>query len=288
MITVLGATGNVGSKIAAQLLAKGVHVRVVGRDAKKLSAQFGGAEVRAGDITDVSFLTEALKGSEAAFLMIPPDYAAASFAGHYQKVSEAIAAAVKNSGLKFAVNLSSLGAELAGGTGPIKYLGPHEKRLNEIAGLNVVHLRPAFFFENILANVPLIRAQSIMGSHTDAEVKAPMIATADIAAAAVKLLVNRDFEGDSVQELLGAEDLSMNEVTALIGKEISKPLKYVTFDGPSTAGALVAAGFSKDTAGLFVEMSDATNSKLIKGTRTAKSTTPTKFSDFAAIFKTLV
>lgn len=129
MITVLGATGNVGSKITQLLLAQNQKVRVVGRDAAKLAKMHPGAEVAAGDINDSQFLSGALEGSDAAFVMIPPNYSAPSFAEVYRLAGESIAHAVKSSGVKHIVNLSSLGADLKDGTGPIKYLNLQETRV---------------------------------------------------------------------------------------------------------------------------------------------------------------
>jgi len=285
MITVLGATGNVGSKVAAQLLGLKQKVRIVGRDAGKLARLHQGAIVTAGDANDVTFLTEAFKGADAAFVMIPPNYAAASFGEHYKKASEAIVQAVKRSGIKYVVDLSSFGAQLEEGTGPIKYLHQHEERLNKIEDVNVLHLRPAYFFENLLANIPLIQAQSIMGSHIAADVKLPMIASADIATAAVQALLSLSFKGKSVQELLGPKDMTMNDVAAQVSEVIGKKVKYIAFDAASTKQALLGVGFSQDAADLFIEMSEALNTGLIQTKRDAKSTTVTSFAQFAPVFR---
>lgn len=285
MITVLGATGQVGSKVAAKLLAQKQRVRVIGRDAGKLAQMHQGAEAAAGDINDVAFLTKTLTGVDAAFVMIPPDYSAKSFGEHYRKASEAIVQAIKASGIKHVVDLSSFGADLEDGTGPIKFLHAHEERLNKIEGVNVLHLRPAYFFENLLANTELIKAQSIMGSHIAADVKMAMIATDDIAAAAVDALTTRAFKGKSVQELLGPKDMTMNEAAAHISEAAGKPVKYIAFDADSTKQALLGFGFSLDTANLFVEMSQALNTGLIRPKRNAASTTTTSFAKFANVFR---
>ena len=60
MITVMGATGNTGRKIAAALLDAGQQVRALGRAERKL-AELGraGAEVLTGDAGDAAFLARA-------------------------------------------------------------------------------------------------------------------------------------------------------------------------------------------------------------------------------------
>ncbi|MGE3680956.1 MAG: NmrA family NAD(P)-binding protein [Bdellovibrionales bacterium] len=291
MITVLGATGNVGSKIANLLLERQHKVRAVGRQADKLDPlQQRGAEIATGNIIDVEFLTRALKGSSSAFVMIPPDYTAKSFARHYESVSEAIARAIPAAGVSHIVNLSSFGAELESGTGPIKSLHRHEMRLNQLTGTHILHLRPTYFFENLLMNLPLIRSQSLMGSAISADLRFPMIATADIAEAAASALAARDFKGHSVRELLGPRDISLNEAALLVSEAIGRPVNYVAFDYVATKGALVEMGLSPDTADQFVEMSQAFNSGLIstKGKRNSGNTTPTDFREFAQVFRQLV
>lgn len=293
VITVLGATGNVGSKIAYLLLSRGerLKVRVVGRDATKLKIfKERGADILVGDVTDIPFLTSVLKGSTSAFVMIPPDYTAPSFINHYESVSRALFDSIKASGVKHIVNLSSFGAEHPAGTGPIKGLYLHEQRLNRLENVNIIHLRPTYFMENLLMNIPFIKSQGIMGGAIKGDLKFPIIATQDIAERAVDYLLAENFSGKKVVELLGASDISYDEAAAIISEVVGKKIPYITFDGPSTKGALVGLGLSADTAEQFVEMSEAFNSGLIssKGKRTKENTTSTKLSDFAKVFKELI
>jgi uncharacterized protein YbjT (DUF2867 family) len=114
----------------------------------------------------------------------------------------------------------------------------------------------------------------------------PMIATADIARVAAEALLQRGFQGQSVQELLGPRDLSLQEATTILGRAIGKPdLKYVQFSYEDTQKALVGMGFSADMARLFIEMSRGSNKGLMKPTqgRTAKTTTPTPFEEFVKV-----
>ena len=57
IISVTGATGNVGSKVAEQLIAKGYQVRVIGRNQAKLERFVAlGAEAFVGDLSNTAFL----------------------------------------------------------------------------------------------------------------------------------------------------------------------------------------------------------------------------------------
>jgi uncharacterized protein YbjT (DUF2867 family) len=284
MIVVMGASGNTGKVAAEALLARGEKVRVLGRDAGKLrSLAAAGADVVAGDAADPAFLARAFAGAEAAYTLIPPDARAPDFRAYQDRIGEATVTALRQAGVKRVAFLSSVGAELPSGTGPIVGLHAQEERLRQL-GIDVLLLRPGYFFENLHANVPLIQHQGINGGAVGPDVKMSMIATRDIGAAAGAALAARDFSGVQVRNLLGPRDLSMGEVTRILGARIGKPdLAYVQFPYEAFQGALEQAGLSKDLARLYVEMSRAFNDGIVKpvGGRTPASTTPTTFESFA-------
>src|ERR1700722_14164694 len=153
MYVILGASGNTGSIIADFLISKGQKVRVVGRDGGRLqSFVLKGAEAFTTGMTDAAALTKALGGARAAYLMLPP----ITSREDQKRESDAIAKAVKESGLRYAVYLSSYGAQVPKGTGPVAGLHSSEQKLNAISGLNVLHLRAAYFMENNLAAIGMI------------------------------------------------------------------------------------------------------------------------------------
>ncbi len=287
MIVITGATGNIGSKISAELLSRGQKIRCIARNVGKLDELTGkGAEIAVGSLEDTAFLTKAFSGADAVFAMIPPNYTAPDFRAYQNSIGAAIAEAIGKSGVKYIINLSSQGAHLPEKTGPIKGLRDQEERLNKLKGVNILHLRPTYFMENLLVNIEMIRNMNIMGSAIRGDLKFPMIATKDIAQFAVDRLLKRDFAGTSMRDLLGPRDMSMNEVTEIISKKINNPdLKYVQFSYEDTEKALVGMGFSKDVSGLFVEMLKAINERLIMDTpRKIENTTETTFVEFAEIF----
>jgi uncharacterized protein YbjT (DUF2867 family) len=289
MITIMGATGNIGSKIAETLLAKGTRVRLIGRDRKKLEAfEKRGAELAVGDAANHDFLTRAFTGSESVFTMIPPNYQAKSFKAHAESVGESICDAITRSKVKHVVSLSSVGADNKSGTGPIKYLHQQEQRLNQLQGVNVLHLRAGYFMENLYSNVPLIKKDGILGSMISGEVPMPMIATKDIADHATLRLTAKDFSGRSNQYLLGPKDVTQTEAAKAVSAAIGRPLKYIEFDEASTRQALQQMGFSPDMVGLFVEMSQAFNARSVRWNRDAENTTKTPIEEFAKTFTSMV
>jgi uncharacterized protein YbjT (DUF2867 family) len=286
MIAITGATGNIGRKITADLLSKGQNVRCIARTAdnlKNLAAK--GAETAAISLEDTAALAKAFAGADAVFAMIPPHYQAPDFRAYQNAIGASIAAAVKTAGIKYVVNLSSQGAHLPEKTGLIKGLHDQEERMNKLKGINILHLRPTYFMENLLANVDMIKQMNIMGSAIQSDMKIPMIATRDIAKFAAERLLKKDFSGMPVKDLLGQRDLSMNEAAEIIGQKIDMPgLRYVQFSYEDTIKALADMGFSADVAGLFIEMSKAFNEGMIDTPRTRENTTQTPFEEFAVTF----
>ncbi len=222
-IAVLGVTGHIGAQLAKRLVQKGIEVTGIARNAAKVK-ELGleGIEFREGSITDVPFLTDVLQGKDAAFIMIPPNMTVADNLAYQQQAGEAIVEAIKASGIRNLVNLSSLGAEFESGTGPVMGVHYQEKRLNGLEGVNIIHLRPAYFFENVLANIPMIQVMGINGSPMRGDVHFPAIATADIAVVAAAYLERLDFEGKKVHVLLGPRDITMQEITKVLGQATGK------------------------------------------------------------------
>ena len=283
MITIVGATGNVGGKIADLLIRRGEPVRLVARSADRLQILARNRAVPfAGDANDTEFLVKAFKDVDGVFALIPPNPKADGFMQYAGKIGESIARALEIARVKHVVNLSSTGAELREGTGPIKGLHQMEERLNRIKGLNVLHLRPSFFMENVLRGIDLIKAKGINGEAIRGDLKIPMIATRDIAAYAADRLVKRDFWGATVQDLKGPRDLSLIEATAIIGRKINRPgLSYVMFPYEEAEKGMTAMGLSPDMSRQYTEMSRAFNEGRIKiATRTKENTTTTSFEAF--------
>ena len=281
IVTVLGATGKTGGAAAAALLAGGLEVRAVARTTSKLAAK--GATPVAADIADPQALATAIAGSDAVYAMIPGDYTRPDLLGQYARGAQSIAQAIKTTGVKRIVFLSSLGAELPSGTGPITGLHGAEQSLRSIPGIDLLILRPGYFYENQYGTLGLIKQQGINGGATAPDVPVTMIAAHDIGVVAAQALIRRDFSGVSVRELGGPRRLTMTEATRILGRAIGKPdLNYVQFPDAGFIEGLKANGFSDDAARLFAEMSQAFNRGAV-GPQAGNQqvTTPTTFEAFA-------
>src|SRR5277367_3558089 len=199
MIVVTGATGRTGKMAAETLLAKGEKVRAVGRDGKKLAPLVErGAEAWVGDVGDAVAMTRAFDGASVVYLVLPEDISQQDLRAHQERVSDSYATAIRNANVRFVVTLSSIGAQHGKNTGPIVGLHNQEQKLDRIAGLNVLHLRAAYFMENLFLSMEPLRSLGMLPGGLRADVPMPWIATKDIGAYAAERLAARDFSGSSI------------------------------------------------------------------------------------------
>jgi uncharacterized protein YbjT (DUF2867 family) len=286
MYAIIGASGNTGSEIARRLLAHGEKVRAIGRDPVRLKALVQkGAEAFAADVGDAAALTQAFRGTKAVYLMIPPNPSIPNLREDQERVSDALVTAVQSAGVEHAVVLSSIGADKPDKTGPVVGLHNLEQKLNGVGGLKAVYLRAAYFMENLLPQVEVIKNFGVVGGPLRSDLKVAMIATRDIGAAAAEALLKLDFSGKQARELLGQRDLPYQEVASVIGKAIGKPgLGYMQLGPAQLKPALMQMGMSSNMADLLLEMSEALNSGYMAALepRSAQNTTPTSIETFVA------
>jgi uncharacterized protein YbjT (DUF2867 family) len=280
MYVILGASGHTGSIIANSLLSKGKKVRVMGRDAGRLQRFVRqGAEACTADVSDAAALTKTFRGARAAYLMLPP----VTSREDQERESDAIAKAAKESGLRYAVHLSSYGAHVPEGTGPVAGLHSAEQKLNVIGGLNVLHLRAAYFMENNLPAIGTIHAMGMVAGALLPDLKLPIIATRDVGDYGARRLLDLDFSGKQTRELLGERDLSMTEVTAAIARSIGKPeLRYQQLPYDQVQQALTQMGIPPKSAALYIEMYQVINAGVLvaQEPRSPENSTPTSMETF--------
>ena len=285
MFVITGATGNTGKVVADTLLAQSEKVRVIGRSVERLQSLVAkGAEAFVAEVTDESALTKAFTGATAVYAMLPPDMKAEDVRQRQLGQARALVAAIGKAGVKHVVFLSSVGAQNAEGCGPVSGLHHVEKLFNGIAGANVLSLRPAYFMENFLMLIGMIKSMGMMGGVIKSDVSLPVIATRDIGPVAAEALLKRDWAGVTTRELLGQRDITMAEAAKILGAAIGKPgLGYTAFPGFMAKPALTQMGLSKSIADGLIEMSEAINDRRMAPLekRVGANTTPTSLEWFA-------
>lgn len=287
MITILGATGNVGSKTAEILLKQGKQVRLIARHEDKLK-HFSdlGAEIAVGDSKDAVFLTKAFRGSDVVLTMIPGDFSSPDIGAHQNELGNAQIQAIKDSGIKKVVFISSVGGHTEEKTGIVAGLARQEVRLNALEGVDVKILRPTYFMENLLGNIGMIKNMGFNGSAIDGSLPMPLIATQDIAAVAAEYLSEPSFKDKSVRALLGPRNYTMTEITSILGNAIGRPdLKYVQFPYADAKAGMVAAGLSESLAESYIGLMEGINEGVFNlEIRNSETSTPTTVEEFSNTF----
>lgn len=288
-IVIVGGTGNIGHVLVLELLKRGHHVKALGRDQHKLTElKSKGAEiVAAQNGTTAEILTQAFAGADAIFSIIPPNYTSDDYGAFQDKFGEALKTAIQKNTIPYVLNLSSIGAQLPEGTGPIAGLHRHEQRLNTLNKTHILHLRPGFFMENLLQSIETIRLTGSIGTALRSDLPIGMIATRDIAWRAAEILDRLDFKGHTVFELEGPKALTMADAAKIIGTVIGKPdLKYVQYPYDEAEKGMTSFGIKPKTAALFIEMYRSFNEGRIHSTQkiTAEHQGKTTFEEFAQIF----
>lgn len=253
MFVVAGVTGNTGSVVAQTLLDRKQPVRVIVRSADKGAVwKARGAEVAVASLDDAQALAKILEGAAGAYLLVPPNYAAAAYLDDRKKVSDALAGAVKASGLGHVVFLSSIGAHLPEGTGPIRIVRYGEQQLGAVAK-NLTILRPPSFMDNWAPVLGAAKAQGLLPSFLTPDRKIPMISTRDIGRIAAEQLIAGG-QGRKVLELSGPEDYSPNDIAAALVKLLKHPVTVKQAPLTAVVPTCKSFGFSDDAARLFEEM----------------------------------
>jgi len=262
-ITITGSLGNISKPLAQNLLAAGHNVTVISSNPKrKTDIEVLGAKAAIGDIADVDFLINAFKGADAIYTMVPPNWTVDNYRQYIAATGAAYREAIKASGVKHVVNLSSIGAHLANGTGPIAGLYDVEQALNGLDSVNIKHLRAGIFLTNYFFDIALIRNMGIMGNNYSSHSQLVMVHPRDIAAAAAQEIQTL-FEGKSHRYVVGVES-DPASAARILGAEIGKPgLAWVEFSDADTLAGMTAAGMSAAIANLYVEMGRAINNKIL-------------------------
>lgn len=288
---ITGAAGNISKPLAEQLLAAGNEVTVIGRNAENLQSLVDqGAKAAIGELEDEAFLTATFAGADAVYTMIPPQYAALDLSA-YGALAVKYATAIKANNIKYVVNLSSVGAHMPEGCGPVSGLYRAEQELNKLTEVNVLHLRPGYFYFNLYGNLSMIKSMNILGNNSgDGAAKILLSHPVDIAAAAAEELLKLSFKDHSVRYIV-SDETTQGEVAKVIGNAVGKPdLPWVPFSDEQSSEGMLGAGLPAAMVEKYVEMGAAM--------RTGKmwehflQTQPhefgkTKLADFAKEFATV-
>jgi uncharacterized protein YbjT (DUF2867 family) len=284
-IAVTTPTGHVGGAVADFLLnSEGkVQVRLLARRPDQLKEFVRrGAEVVVGSQDDENYLVRATEGVDALFWATPPGYGSDNVREFQNRLGRAAANAIRVNRISHVVNLSSVGANLSSGVGPISGLHDVEELLNETS-CNITHLRPGFFFENLLWQLDTIRLWGRISLPLSGSKSFPMLATRDIGRVAAEHLENLAWTGHVIQELHGPADLNFREVAETLSRVLERKIVYIKCYRQEARDLMLQNAMSENAAELLLELYDAVETGKLRTMqqRSEETTTPTTLEEFA-------
>jgi len=256
---ITGSLGNISLPITKNLVAAGKDVTVISSSInKKQEIENLGAEAAIGSVKDKAFLNETFKNADVAYLMIPNDFTVTDYPKFQREVADNYVEAIKTSSIKHVVLLSSIGAHLRKGAGPIDALGYLEEQLLKLENVHTKFLRPSYFFSNLYSMTGMIKHAGITGNNFgNTDEKLVLVHTDDIAAEATTQLLDLSFTGNSIKYISG-DKRHPNEIAELLSKAVGKEgTPWITFTDEESLKGMMEAGLTEGFANLYVQMGKA-------------------------------
>lgn len=262
---ITGSIGNISRSVVEALVKAGHNVQVITSSSERVTdIEKLGAHPLVGQLQDHTFLKKAFSQAEIVYTMIPPIWQTSNWRKSQNEIAQAYIEALKSSKVKYVVNLSSIGAHLSQGVGPVTGLYDFEQLLNKLPDLHVKHLRPSYFYHNLIAQVGLIKQAGIMGGNFGDAEKLFLVHPADIAKAATEELTKLNFTENSVRYII-SDERSGQELASVLGKAIGKELNWVVFTDEQQKAGLLQAGLSETHSSGYTEMGHALRDGSMQG-----------------------
>lgn len=257
-----GSTGHISKPLAQALIAAGHRVNIITSKAdRKTEIEKLGATALVGSVEDQDFVSRAFTGADAVYLMIPPNFAAPNLSAFQQKVADVYAVAVQQSGVTQVLVLSSIGAHMKKGAGPVDGLAYLEDKISALKGVNAVFLRPSYFYYNLLNQANIIKHAGIVTSTQPADYKMILVHPTDIAEAAAARLLKPDFKGIEVQYIASDDTNTWLQITDTLTGAVNKQgVPYVQSTDEQSEQAMLQAGVPPTFAEAYVTMGKALRS----------------------------
>ena len=266
-ITITGSLGHIGKPLAQELVQKGHSVTVISSNPEKQKEiEEMGATAAIGSLEDVDFIASSFANAEMVYSMVPPanyfDHTL-DLLGYYRRLGNNYAQAIKQSGVKRIINLSSIGAHLAEGNGILQGTYHVESLLNELpSDVSITHIRPTEFYYNLLPQVHSAKNNGFIASNIGNEVVNSWVSPMDIANAIAEEITN-PFIGRKVR-YVASEEITYRELIKILGNAIgNSDLKWLTITDEQMKEGLVSIGMNPAIAVELTEMYAAINSGLL-------------------------
>ncbi|MEU3829019.1 NAD(P)H-binding protein [Streptomyces sp. NPDC029080] len=280
MMVITAPTSVIGRMLVDDLLDRGASLRLVVRDASRLGPRVRErAEIVVGSHGDAGVIDRACAGADAVFWLAPADPAASGTEAAYLDFTRPACTAFARHGGDRVVGISALGR----GTPLAKQAGlvTASLAMDDLIAASGVAYRAVVcpsFMHNLLNQARAVRERGVFSMMIDPDLKAPTVATRDIAATAARLLLDETWQGAGEVACLGPEDLSPGGMARIISEVLGSRVEYRQVIGAAFKERLTGFGTSEAMAQAMVDMFDAKNRGLDNAApRTAEATTPTTF-----------
>jgi len=246
MITITGATGQLGRLVVKELLGKlspsDITAAVRNPDrAADMAAQ--GVRIRLADYDRPETLEAAFRGTDTLLLISSNEI------GRRAPQHKAVIDAATQAGVKLIAYTSILHAD----TSPLGLAGEHRETeaYLKASGVASVILRNGWYTENHLAGVSAALAHgALLGSAGDGRISSA--ARADYAAAAAAVLTGGGRAGQ-IFELAGDESYTLADLAAEISRQAGKTVIYRNLSEAEYTAALAGAGLPGPFAALLAD-----------------------------------
>ena len=271
MNIILGASGQVGGAVVANLIEKGEPVKGVIRDSKKAAdIEKQGATVTVADAFDLPALTEAFKDGTTLFVLTPESGESKDVLGDTKKILENYRKAVETSPIKKVVGLSSMGAQYSEGTGNLlmSYMLEHA-----FDGMDIktTFIRPAYYFSNWLMYLDVVKEKGVMPTFFPVDLAIPMISPLDAGKNAADIITMEGTAG-KIYELKGPILYSSKDVASAFAVALGKEVTAIQTPRDEWGAALQGVGFSEDAINNFIDMTTAVVEGKLKDETTGVTT----------------
>ncbi len=255
-IVITGSLGNSSKPLAQELIQRGHAVTVISsQPAKQAAIEALGATAAIGSIEDGPFVAAAFAGAEAAYCMIPFSLTAADQGHYFRQVTQNYIQAIRQSGIKRVVVLS-------GWTAGVLSPASTENAFNELAGVGIAYLRPAYFYSNFYGLLPMIKEHGQIAANFGGEDPLVLVSPLDIATAAAEEL-ETSLAGHTVR-YVASEEMTCNQAARILGAAIGKRgLPWVTLTDQQMRQGLQSAGLPPQLADSIVPMQAAIHSGVV-------------------------
>lgn len=257
-IVVTGSLGHIGKPLAQELVQKGHSVTVISSNSKKQGEiENLGAKSAIGSIENVDFLAETFRGASAVFCMVPPaENNEPDRRIFYSRIANNYVNAIRETGVKRVIHLSTFGADLEKGTGILLGAYDAENIFNQLENITLTHIRPTYFYYNLNNFIQSIKFQNVMKANYGGNRTFPMVSPLDIAEAIADEFLNN--HAKTGVRYVSSDERNGHEIAKVLGIAIGKPdLKWEMITNEEVQENLEGFGVPTLLAHGYVDMFDS-------------------------------